>query len=204
MAPVRRRPLLLGAALTAALLVAGGIAWAAIPDGNLVNACATTGGPIRAADAAGSCDVGETALQLGGPTRGYAFSQPAPVTLGTTGVVVGSLGLAPGSYLVHAKVNVANLNFTAPGSTFVPCSLGYRVDGALSGLDQTWIVLMQAVTGTAASSASIGLQGAVTLPEKGTVEVTCASVPRTTGPATNVVARYRKLDAIQVDTLATG
>lgn len=204
MTPARRKSLLLGAALTAALALAGGLAWAAIPDGNLVNACATAGGPIRAVDTPGSCDGGETALQLGGPTRGYAFSQAANVGLGTTGVVVASLGLPPGSYLVHAKVNVANLNFTAPGSTFVPCSLGYRVDGSLSGLDQTWIVLMQAITGTAASSASIGLQGAVTLPEKGTVEVTCASLPRAAGPTTNVVARNRKLDAIQVDSLAAG
>ena len=204
MAHVRRRPALLAAALTAALLVAGGIAWAAIPDGNLVNACATAGGPIRAVDAPGGCEAGESALQLGGPTRGYAFSQPAAVTLGTTGVVVASLGLPPGSYLVHGKVNVANLNFTAIGSTFVPCSLGVRVDGALSGLDQTWIVLMQAITGSAASSASVGVQGAVTLAEKGTVELTCSSVPRIAGPTTNVVARYRKLDAVQVDGLTTG
>lgn len=204
MTHARRRPILLGAALAAALVVTGSIAWATIPEGNLVNACATAGGPIRAVDTGSSCDPGETTLQLGGPTRGHVFSQPAAVTLGTTGVVVGSLALPPGSYLVHAKVNVANLSFSAPGSTFVPCSLGSRVDGALSGLDQTWVVLMQAITGTAASSASIGLQGAVTLPEKGTVEMTCASLPRTAGPATNVVARYRQLDAVQVDTLVRG
>ncbi|MCY7301742.1 MAG: hypothetical protein LH654_01630 [Thermoleophilia bacterium] len=69
---------------------------------------------------------------------------------------------------------------------------------------RTWVVLQQAVTSTGASSASIGLQAAVTIPaEKAVLEVTCASIPWTAGPASRVFARCRQLDAISVDVLAT-
>ena len=200
-----RRPLVIVLAGAAAAALATGIAWAAIPDGNLVNACATEGGPIRAVATSGSCDTGETALQLGGPTRGYSSGRADDVTLGPTSVRVASLVLPAGSYLLHGKVNIANLNFTAIGSTFVPCSI--RIAGTTTNIDQTWMIVEQARTGTGASNASIGLQGPVTIPEstgKAEVELLCASLPRTLGPATNVVARYRQLAAVQVDTLQVG
>jgi hypothetical protein len=117
-------------------------------------------------------------------------------------VRVASLPLPAGTYLVHAKVKVANLNFTAIGSTFVPCSI--RLAGTTTNLDQTWVVLQQAITGTGSSNTSIGLQAPVTIatpPGKAEVEVVCASVPRRAGPTSRVVARFRQLDAVLVDSL---
>lgn len=196
-----RRPLLVGLTLVTVLATAGGIAWAAIPDGNVVNACFETGtGALRAVDVATDCDAGtEAAVALGGPTRGYSYSRAGDVELGATSVVVASLNLTTGSYLVHGKVNVANLNFTALGTTFVPCSI--RVAGTSTSLDQAWVQLMQARTGTGANTMSLSLQAPVTIPAKATVELLCASLPRPLGPTTGVRARFRTLDAIQVDSL---
>jgi hypothetical protein len=196
-----RRALLATLALAAAVCLAAGIAWAAIPDSSgAVNACfAGPGGALRAVDGPADCAAGEAAVALGGPTRGYAFANAANVALGTTSVVVGSLKLGPGQYLAHGKVNVANLNFGTLRGTFVPCSL--KVGGTTTNLDQTWLNLEPALGGSNASSASIGLQAAVDLPSGGSVVMECASMPRAGGPATGVVARYRQLDAIQVDSL---
>jgi hypothetical protein len=188
-----------------ALLVAAGVAYATIPDSSgVVNTCyANEGGALRAVDDAGECLKDETHLPLGSPTRGYASANlSGDVELADTSRVVSSVILPAGTYLAHAKVNVVNLNFRSLGSTFVPCSM--RIAGTSTNLDQTWIVLQQAVTSTGISSASIGLQAAVTIPsEKAVLEVICASIPRAGGPATRVFARYRQLDAISVDTLAT-
>ncbi len=186
------------------LLAVVGVAYAAIPDSSgVINTCyADEGGALRAVDVPTDCMKGETPLPLGGPTRGYAAANlSTPVELGTTSASVASIILPAGTYLAHAKVNVANLNFTALGATFVPCSM--RIAGTSTNLDQTWIVLQQAVTSTGASSASIGLQAAVTIPaDKDVLEVICASIPRTAGPTTRVFARYRQLDAISVDVLS--
>jgi hypothetical protein len=196
-----RRTLLAATTLGLALVAAGGIAWAAIPDATgAVNACyAAGGGALRAVDAPGDCAGTETAVELGGPTRAHSFASPATVALASTSVTVGTLKLPPGTYLVHGKVNVANLNFGAPRGTFVPCSL---VSGGIT-LDQTWLTLEAAGGGSNASSASFALQGVVRLPSGGAVAMQCASIPRAGGPATNVVARYRQLEAIQVDSLTT-
>jgi len=198
-----RRALPAIVAVSAALVVASGIAWAAIPDSSgAVNACyATVGGALRAVDGSGDCTADETPVALGGPTRGYAFANPETVTLGSTSAVVGSIKLGPGKYLLHGKVNVANLNFSALRGTFVPCSL--KVGGTTTNLDQTWLTLEPARGSSNASSASVGLQAAVELPGGGSVVMDCASLPRTGGPSTGVVARYRQLDAVQVDSLTT-
>jgi hypothetical protein len=200
---IQRHALAASVVLIVSVLTAGTLAWASIPDSSgAVNACyATTGGALRAVDGAGDCTGEETAVALGGPTRGYAFANVTPVTLGATSVVVGSLKLGPGHYLVHGKVNVANLNFAALRGTFIPCSL--KVGGTTTNLDQTWLTLEPAIGSSNASSASIGLQAAVDLPGGGSVVMECASIPRPAGPATNVFARYRQLDAIQVDSLTT-
>ena len=82
-----------------------------------------------------------------------------------------------------------------------PCSI--RVAGTTTNLDQTWVILQQAIAGTGSSNASLGLEAAVTIaspPGKAEVEVICASLPRTAGLTTRVVARYRQLDAVGVDT----
>ena len=199
---VSRRATALAAA-AAAVAVAAGMGWAAIPDSTgAVNACAASeDGALRAVDMPGDCTSDETALALGGPTRGFAFSDASEVELGSSSVVVASLKLEPGSYLAHGKVNVVNLNFGALRGTFVPCSL--KVGGTTTNLDQTWVVLEQAITGSAASSAGIALQSPVRLPNGGAIVMECASVPRVGGPTSRVFARFRQLDAIQVDALST-
>lgn len=196
-----RRSLLAGITVAATLIAAGSIAWSAIPDTTgAVNACyATDGGAMRAVDAPGDCASTETPVALGGPTRGHVFAHPGSITLASTSVVVAGLKLEPGTYLVHGKVNVANLNFGARAGTFVPCTL--IVGGTTTALDQTWLNLEPAGGGSNASSASVALQAAVDLPKGGAVVVQCASIPRPGGPLTNVVARYRQLDALQVDSL---
>jgi hypothetical protein len=156
---------------------------------------------LRAVDGAGDCVAGEAAVALGGPTRAHSFASPGMVALGSTSVVVGSLKLPPGSYVVHGKVNVANLNFSAGRGTFVPCSM--RVGGTTTNLDQTWLTLEPAVGSSNASSASFALQATVQLPGGGSVVMECASLPRPGGPASNVFARYRQLAAIQVDSVTT-
>ncbi len=190
-------------AVVGTLLGVAGVAYATIPDSSgVINSCYDREtGVMRAVGVATDCFSTESALPLGGPTRGYAFSNAADVALGSVSVPVASLLLPGGTYLLHAKVNVANLNFSAIGSTVVPCSI--RVADTTTNLDQTWVILTQALTGTGASNASVGLQAAVTIPadSKSFLEVICASVPRPGGPSTRVVARYRQLDAVLVDTL---
>ncbi len=191
--------------MAALVAVVAGIAWAAIPDGNVVNACfATPGGTLRAVDVPTDCATGEAAVALGGPTRGYSFSNPNNVELSATSVGVGSVDLVTGTYLVHGKVNISNLNFTALGATFVPCSM--RLVGIGGNVDQTWMIVPSPRTGLNASNASISLQGVAIVPAaygKATLEMVCASIPRPTGPPTGVIARYRQLQAIQVDSLQT-
>lgn len=197
----KHRTLAVVIASAATVAFAAGIAWAAIPNGNIVNACfATPSGSLRAVDVSTDCSASETAVALGGPTRGYAFANPSNVDLSSTSVRVGSIDLVAGTYLVTGKVNISNQNFTALGSTFVPCSL--RLLGTTP--DQTWMIVMSARTGLLSSNASVSLQAAVTVPPdpgKATLELMCASIPRAAGPATGVVARYRQLQAVQVDSL---
>jgi hypothetical protein len=77
-------------------------------------------GDLRVVSDPGSCRSHETALELGGPTHGYAIANPGDVTVSApTSVSVLKLGLLAGIFLVHAKVNLINL----PGSdsVSVPC-----------------------------------------------------------------------------------
>lgn len=201
--PMRRflsRPALVVLALSAALLVVGGAAYAVIPDTDgTVHACVSpVSGNVRAVDLRGDCRTRETAVDLGGPTRGYATNETGLILLDDTSDAMASLKLPPGRYLIHGKVNVVNFGSSATAGTFVPCSL--RVGGTSTNLDQTWIEL--ASSSEDATSASIGLQGAADLPAGGSVVMLCASLPRPGGP-TNVQARYRQLDAIGVDSLTT-
>ncbi len=196
-----RRPLALASAATCVLAFAAGLAWAAIPNGNVIDACFDTStGALRAVGVSTDCAAGtEAAVALGGPTRGYSASRPAEIMLAATSTPVATLVLPEGSYQLHGKVNVANLNFRAIGTTFVPCSLLVET----TALDQSWVQLMQAVTGTGANTTTIALQAPLTVPAggKATVNLACASIPRPGGPATNVFARYRQLSAVQVDAL---
>ena len=182
-----------------ALVVAVGVAYAAIPDSaGVVNTCYKNGnGALRAVDAAADCRMNETHLLLGSPTRGYASANLTTpgVELGEISATVAEVILPAGKYLAHAKVNVSNLNFGATGSTFVPCSI--RIQGTTTNLDQTWLILEQARRGEGASEASVGLQAAVTIPSgKAVLEVICASRPRTDGPDDE---RLRALPAARRD-----
>jgi hypothetical protein len=191
-------------ATAGASLVVVGVAYATIPDtSGVVNTCYKNGnGDLRAVDAAADCHGNETHLPLGSPTRGYAAAdQSSPgVELHATSAIVASVSLPAGRYLAHAKVNLTNENPGAPGSTFVPCSM--RIQGTTTNLDQTWIVLPPAASADGSTSASVGLQAAVSIPGAAVLEVICASVPRLGGPEDHVYARYRQLDAISVDTLS--
>ena len=194
------RPALVILAVAGALLVVGGAAYAVIPDTDgTVHACVgPAAGIVRAVDARGDCRAREVAVDLGGPTRGYADNQTDSVVLDETSDAMASLKLPAGRYLVHGKVNVVNFASSATAGTFVPCSL--KVGGTTTNLDQTWVDL--ASSSSDATSASIAVQGAVELPAGGSVVMLCASLPRPGGP-TNVQARYRQLDAIGVDSLTT-
>jgi hypothetical protein len=187
-------------ATTGAVLAVVGVAYATIPDSSgVVNTCYRNGnGDLRAVDAAADCRKNETHLPLGSPTRAYAVADPDFLELGETSATVASVSLPAGRYLAHAKVNVTTAG-SEPGSTFIPCSM--RIQGTTTNLDQTWIVLPPAASGGGSTSASIGLQAAVSIPSGAVLEVICASIPRPDGPATGVFARYRQLDAISVDTL---
>lgn len=188
-----RRPLALVAALGATVLAVGGIAWAAIPDSTgAINACYTTSnGKLRAVDAPADCSGGETAIALGGPTRGYSTHPGGEVTLGTTSTDVASLTLPAGRYLVHAKVGVVDFGFT--GNVLVACSLGV---GGLT-TDTTWVTLGPSIE--SAPSASVGLQGSVVLASTSTVAARCAAPDGDP----DVRARFRALDAISLDALTT-
>ena len=196
-----RRVLVL--ATVATVLGAAGVAYATIPDSfGVVNTCYKNGnGDLRAVDAAADCRTNETHLPLGSPTRGYATSDSSfpGVELGETSATVASVSLTAGRYLAHAKVNINNGNTGASGSTFVPCSM--RIQGTTTNLDQIWIVLPSAASADGSTSASVGLQAAVSLSSGAVLEVICASIPRPGGPADGIYARYRQLDAISVDTL---
>ena len=195
-----RRVLVL--ATVGTLLAAAGVAYATIPDSSgVVNTCYKTGnGDLRAVDAAADCRSNETHLPLGSPTRGYAAGDPDFLELGETSATVASISLPAGRYLAHGKVNVTTAG-SEPGSTFIPCSM--RIQGTTTNVDQTWIVLPPAASAGGSTSASIGLQAAVSISSGAILEVNCASIPRPDGPATGVYARYRQLDAISVDTLNT-
>jgi hypothetical protein len=188
-----RRPLALVVALGAALLAAGGIAWAAIPDSSgAINAChANVTGNLRAVDAPGDCRRSETAIALGGPTTGYATWQPDFIAIGTTPTVVAALKLPAGTYLVHGKLDVVDTTFT--GGVLVVCNL---VIGGTAGFsDASWNTLGPVVTG--APSESMALQTALTLDADGAIAMRCAA-PDAKEPPT---ARYRQLDALRVDGL---
>ncbi len=187
------RPLALVVALGAALLAAGGIAWAAIPDSNgAINACyVDRSGNLRLVDSPSECRGREASIALGGPTIGYATSRPDFLAIGTTPTVVASLKLPAGKYLVHGKLDILDTSFT--GVVFVACNLVIGGTGGFS--DASWNTLGPVVTG--APSESMALQSPLTLTTDGAIVMTCVS-PDAKEPPT---ARYRQLDALRVDGL---
>lgn len=197
---LHRRRLGLAAVTAAALTAVAGIAYATIPaaDGAIHSCYLTATGKLRVVAAPGDCRHGETPLDLGGPTRGFAFSAAGDVALGSTSGTVASLDLPAGSYLVHGKVNLFNVDFGDSDGAFVPCDL--RVDGTTTMLDQSHLVLEGPVTSSEASILDATLQTPLVVSKFARVLLECAALPR--GAATAVRARFRQLDAVQVDGLA--
>jgi hypothetical protein len=187
------------AAVVAVAAVAGaGIAWSAIPGSDgVIHACYKDGtGALRVVDDPGACRAHETALDLGGPSHGYAVANPGDVTFSApTSVSVLKLGLPAGTFLVHAKANLINL----PGSdaVFVPCDL--RLEGTSTMLDEDRVVLEALVTGAEAYEANVPLQAAVTLASPGVVGLECAAVTR--GTSSTVDARFVQIDAVPLNAL---
>jgi hypothetical protein len=186
-------------AVTALAAVAGsGIAWAAIPDSTgVIHACYKDGtGALRVVDDPGACRAHETAIDLGGPSHGYAVANPGDVTFSTpTSVSVLKLGLPAGTFLVHAKTNLINL----PGSdaVFVPCDL--RVQGTSTMLDEDRVVLEAPLTTDEAYEANVPLQAAVTLASPGVIGLECAAL--THGTSSTVDARFAQIDAVPLNAL---
>ena len=196
---LKRRGLRLGFAVATLLTVAAGVAYAVIPaaDGAIHSCYLNATGRLRVVDVSGDCRRGETALDLGGPTRGAAFSAPVDITLGTTSATVAQIDLPAGRYLIHGKTNLINVDFGDASGAFVPCDL--RVEGTTTMLDQSNIVLEGPVTTSEAYILDAAVQAPLTVPKFARVLLECAALPR--GTSTNVRARFRQLDAVQVDGL---
>ena len=196
---LKRRGMRLGFAVATLLTVAAGVAYAVIPaaDGAIHSCYLNATGRLRVVDVSGDCRRGETALDLGGPTRGVAFSAPGDVTLGTTSATVAQIDLAAGRYLIHGKTNLINVDFGNASGAFVPCDL--RVEGTTTMLDQSNVVLEGPVTTSEAYILDAAVQAPLTVPKFARVLLECAALPR--GASTSVRARFRQLDAVQVDGL---
>jgi hypothetical protein len=193
-----RRARLAAAVLATGAVAGAGVAWASIPGSDgVIHACYKDGsGDLRVVSDPGSCRPHESALELGGPTHGYAIANPGDVTVSTpTSVSVLKLGLPAGTFLVHGKANLINL----PGSdaVFVPCDL--RVQGTTTTLDEDRVVLEAQVTSTEAYEANVPLQAAVTLASPGVVGLECAAVTR--GTSSSVDARFAQIDAVPLNSL---
>jgi hypothetical protein len=192
------RARLLTVALAVAVAAGTGIAWAAIPGSDgVIHACYKDGnGDLRVVDSPGSCRAHETAIDLGGPSHGYAVANPGDVTFSAaTSVSVLKLGLPAGTFLVHAKTNLID----QPGSdaVLVPCDL--RLGGTTTMLDEDRVVLEGPATTTEASEANIPIQSAVTLTAPGVVELECAALTR--GSSSIVDARFTQIDATPLNAL---
>jgi hypothetical protein len=109
------RPIILITIAAAALALAGGVAYAIIPDSQgVIHACyKTENGQLRVVDGDG-CTPSETPLswnQTGppgppGPSHVFIAKADLPVALGTSDTSVVALSVPAGSYAISAKVVV--------------------------------------------------------------------------------------------------
>jgi hypothetical protein len=158
----------------AVLALAAGVAWAAIPasDGAVCACHRSFGGDLRVVNTAGSCRRFETALDLGAPTRGYAYSAPGDVSLGATSATAADLTLPGGTYLVHCKANLFNSASGDDSGAYVPCDL--RVEGTSTVLDQNAVRLEGPVAGTEANITDEALQAPLDVTSSTHVLLECA------------------------------
>jgi hypothetical protein len=190
----RARAAVLAVALIA-LLAAGAVAMAAIPDSTgAINACYGSSGKLRAVDGPLDCSGSETSIALGGPTYGYAYANSDFATIDETTTTVGTLSLPAGKYLVHAKLDL--LGLSTAEETFVVCNL--TIGGTAGFSDAVWNTLEPGVGGRFPSE-SVALQTSLVLPASGSILMTC--IRPDGGPG--AIARYRQLDAVRVDGLTT-
>lgn len=194
-----RRARFAAAAVVTAVLTGAGIAWGTIPGSDgVVHACyKTSSGALRAVSDPGSCSPSETAIDLGGPSHGYAVGNPGDVVFSSpTSVSILKLGLPAGTFLVHAKTNL--INQSGSDAAFVPCDL--RLAGTTTMLDQGRVVLeTQGAAADNAYEANLPLQAPVTLSEPSVLELECAAITR--GIFSSVDARFTQIDAVPLNAL---
>ncbi len=196
-----RRGTLVGLGAGAVLALAAGIAYATIPDSNgTIHACYKNGnGALRAIDtASSSCNANETAIDLGGPTHGYAGLHTGSVMLFEMSLPIDRIQLPAGKYLLHAKTNIANFSFGSSTGVLVPCDL--RVEGTSTQIDFNEALLEGPATTNEAYIEGLSFQAPLTLSAPAFVDLECAYVPRGPG-VTQVEARASQIDAISLDSV---
>ena len=202
---LRRRVYWLLGGVVAALALAGGIAYATIPDANgVIHGCRKTGsGLLRVIDAdVASCKPGEARLnwnQQGvqgppgppGPSAQvdalYANSNAFVQLPGTFRTIL-SLSLPAGSWLVNGTVNLGNFS-------------GKRVPVlcALSGANSVLSVAgLASFPGAGGDALTLPLSGIADLSSAGTVELQCLS---NTGTSAQGFAEGRQMTALRVSSL---
>jgi hypothetical protein len=128
-----RKRTLIGASVGALLLLAGGIAYAAIPDANgTIHACyKTSNGSLRVIDpgAGGTCNSSETGLSwdsLGShATEVSRLAGPSSVAPSPTDTTVVAANLPAGFYTVAAHTTIHS-----PANTESSCTLTFRAPAA--------------------------------------------------------------------------
>jgi hypothetical protein len=190
--------------VTLSLLIAGGIAYATIPDSSgVIHGCvAASNGTVRVIDSAlSSCRSNEQALNwnVTGPqgpqgpegpgTAGFAAgSGPNPIPI-TENTEVVSLDLPGGSYLFSGKV-VAGDTVVA---NVVICSLFN--DGTAGG--PSILDTSQTPNLAAGNFATLPLIGSLTLSGNATVSVVCTAQ----NDGGNPIGQFGHLNAVQVASL---
>jgi len=184
----------------AALLMAGGIAYATIPDpGGVIHGCyKSTGGALRVIDtgAGGSCLSSETPLswnQAGvqgppgarGPSDvwfddGYLNSQNLCCTFTT----LGSVSLPAGSFLIEAKVAVDD---TVTGTSY-GCDL-------VNSSSHEYQFAVGNTPSSTLDATEIPVQTVITLSSPDTISLRCDS------PDSNAEASYWSIAALEVGTV---
>ena len=150
---------LAASALVASGLALGHVADAAIPSSTTgqITACANDDHAVRLIDAENGavCDVGETTVAW----NAYGGTAYSDYTAGaqtiTGGLVVASVTLPPGDYVIQAKTNLHNL---AAGVNFVQCGLtvgGENGRTTLAGGTANWEVMQSQIAVNLASATTV-------------------------------------------------
>lgn len=193
-----RRRLLWLVAAAAALIVAGGVAYASVPDSaGVIHGCRNNESGIVKISESGQCKESETAFDWV-QSAGYEAWKVTPVEItevGGTGQHVLTLDLPPGSYQVSSLVHVAK----ADGSGILACFPFTAPDFATT--------FHIASLGTAAGDvkeASLSGTGLVSLPGGGSVELRCRQRVSPAPTGSNPVVRTADITAVRIGTVTQG